>query len=73
MESKKGSSIEWLIDRIEDVDNTPSIWEQIKILAKEKHKQEIIDAYWNGDVSENKIEEKVIEYAEQYYNQTFNQ
>jgi hypothetical protein len=42
-------------------------------LAKEKHKQEIIDAYWNGDVSENKIEENIIEYAEQYYNEQFNQ
>ena len=28
------TAVEWLLDRIEDVDNTPEIWELIKIKAK---------------------------------------
>jgi hypothetical protein len=69
MENKKQSSIDWLIDRIEDVDNTPSIWEQIKIIAREKHKQEIIDAC---DEFGNLNGVDILDYKE-YYNQTFNQ
>jgi hypothetical protein len=69
MENKKQSSIDWLIDRIEDVDNTPPIWEQIKIIAREKHKQEIIDAC---DEFGNLNGVDILDYKE-YYNQTFNQ
>lgn len=38
------SSIQWLIDRIEDVDNTPQIWEQIKIQANKMHEKKILNA-----------------------------
>ena len=41
MSNNKQSSVEWLIDRIEDVDLTPQIWEKIKQQAKAMHKEEI--------------------------------
>jgi hypothetical protein len=36
----KQTAVEWLLDRIEDVDNTPEIWELIKIKAKEMEKEQ---------------------------------
>jgi hypothetical protein len=62
-------SIEWLLDRIEDVDNTPKIWEQIKIQAKEIHKQEIIDAYLIGQSLG--FDDNPRYMAEQYYQEKY--
>jgi len=41
-------------------------------LAKEMEKQQIIDAFWNGDNSDCISEQNSKEFAEQYYNETFN-
>jgi hypothetical protein len=69
--NKQQTAVEWLLDRIEDVDNSPEIWELIKDKAKEMEKQQIIDAFWNGDNSDCTSEQNSKEFAEQYYNQTF--
>jgi HEPN domain-containing protein len=69
---EKQTAIEWLLDRIEDVDNSPEIWELIKYKAKEMEKQQIIDAYKEG-CFDNILDEKTDKVrAEQYYSETFN-
>lgn len=62
------TAVEWLLDRIEDVDNTPEIWELIKIKAKEMEKQKLEQFYKQGQCDGSYIRETD---AEQYYNQTF--
>ena len=42
------SSVEWLIERSDDVDLTPQIWENIKKQAKAMHKEEIKASYADG-------------------------
>ena len=59
------TSIEWLVDQLIPEDQHEGIMDIIED-AKERHKQEIIDAHKNGEYliphSEN---------AELYYNETF--
>lgn len=38
-----------------------------------KEKEQIIDAFWNGDNSDCTSEQNAKEFAEEYYNQTYNQ
>jgi hypothetical protein len=38
----------------------------------ETEKQQLIDAFWNGDNSDCTSEQNSKEFAEQYYNETFN-
>jgi spore coat polysaccharide biosynthesis protein SpsF (cytidylyltransferase family) len=64
--NKQQTAVEWLIDRIEDVDLTEEMFEKIKQQAKELEKQQIIDAYEKGDKYKLEIS------GEQYYNETFN-
>lgn len=40
--------------------------------AKEMEKEQIIDAFWNGDNSDCTSEQNAKEFAEQYYNETYN-
>jgi hypothetical protein len=66
MSNNKQSSIEWLLERIEDVDSA-KIWEEIKKQAKAMHKEEIIHAYnqsWH-------FRDKPYETGEKHYNETF--
>ena len=42
--SNKQTAVEWLLDRIEDVDLTEKIWENVKQQAKEMEKKQIEDA-----------------------------
>lgn len=39
--------------------------------AKEIEKQQIIDAFWNGDNTDCLSEQNAKEFAEQYYNETY--
>ena len=41
---KKQTAVEWLLDRIEDVDLTEKLWENVKHQAKEMEKKQIEDA-----------------------------
>ena len=75
MGNNKQSSIEWLLDRIEDVDLTPQIWEKIKQQAKAMHKEEIIkfaetyEDYCHNSFTQNRYVQ--VKSAEQYYNETY--
>ena len=71
MENKKQSSIDWLIDHIEELTiTTPYLnWNKIVEKAKEKLKQEIIEACEEfGNLNGVDIED-----YKEYYNQKFNQ
>ena len=63
------SSIEWLIDRIRDNDNSPEIWERKKLQAKEMHKKEIIDAHLDGQSLG--FDDSPRYMADKYYQETF--
>ncbi len=72
MENKKQSSIEWLYERLERMIPNSALYnidkKQYLEEAKEKHKQEIIDACVEfGNL--NGVD--IYDYTE-YYNQTFN-
>jgi hypothetical protein len=67
---KKQTAVEWLLDRIEDVDNSPEIWELIKDKAKEMEKQYLIDELEDVLYKDDKIDfddpnyrKSVIEYG----------
>ena len=59
------TAVEWLLDRIEDVDITENIWIIVKNQAKEMEKQQILKAYDKG------YEDCTIYEPEQYYNETY--
>jgi transcriptional regulator with PAS, ATPase and Fis domain len=62
------TAVEWLLDRVEDVDNTPEIWNKIKEQAKEMEKQQIEAAWKRGDGEHDKVADKL---AKQYYTETY--
>ena len=38
------TAVEWILDRVEDVDNTPEIWDKIKAQAKQMEREQRINA-----------------------------
>ena len=48
MSNDKQTAVEWLLDRIEDVDLTEKLWENVKHQAKEMEKEQIKDAELRG-------------------------
>jgi spore coat polysaccharide biosynthesis protein SpsF (cytidylyltransferase family) len=71
--SNKQTAVEWLLDRIEDVDLTEKLWENVKQQAKEMEKEQIMDAvkygYKKDNYTPNFKEQQ--ELFEQYYEQTY--
>ena len=79
------TSIEWLMEQIEgegdiqrdvlsnvlEIKISVSNFLEIKRIAKEMEKQQIIDAFWNGDNTDCTNEQNSKEFAEQYYQETF--
>lgn len=63
----KQSSIEWLIDNLYLKDSLK--WENIIEQAKEIHKEEIINAWKQGDGQFDKVAEQM---SLEYYNEIFN-
>ena len=45
----KQTAVEWLLDRIEDVDLTEKLWENVKQQAKEMEKEQIKNAFAKGN------------------------
>lgn len=68
--SKKQSSVDWLFSQLWETPKDKYTWFGLLIKAKEKHEQDVIDAYIEasprfGDITK--------EAAQQYYNETFKQ
>jgi hypothetical protein len=43
----------------------------LSLQAKEMEKQQIINAFWNGDNTDCTSEQNIEEFADQYYNETY--
>jgi hypothetical protein len=66
------TAVEWLFEKLPTIDKYDPYYSKIIEQAKEMEKQQIIDAFWNGDNSDCTSEQNSKEFAEQYYNETFN-
>jgi hypothetical protein len=67
------TAVQWLENELQEYffhgnGTLETIWKQ----AKEMEKKQIIDARVDGDTWSTAIKEMRTEYAEQYYNETFN-
>lgn len=72
--NKQQTAVEWLLDNLisdpyseEDFEHNKECW----IKAKEMDKQQIIEAFWNGDNTDCLSEQNTKEFAEEYYNETY--
>jgi hypothetical protein len=72
MSDKKQSSVEWLMDKLKFVDKNSynELYEDYE-QAKAMHKEEIIDAWRNGDKDCMYFPKEEDQFSEQYYNETF--
>jgi NCAIR mutase (PurE)-related protein len=72
------TAVEWLVDEIEkvfvnqDIKNT-KVFEEAKEMEKEQMMRTARQCYFEGVRKRAKTTEELIEYAEQYYNETFKQ
>ena len=68
---KKQTAVEWYKERLKhrflNGDTEESIFNQAKAMEKEQ----IMDAFWNGDNTDCTSEQNSKEFAEQYYNETY--
>jgi hypothetical protein len=71
MSGKKQTAVGWLVERY-FIQNGVLYGDEI-IKAKEMEKQQIIEAFWNGDNIDCISEQNIKEFAEQYYNETYEQ
>jgi hypothetical protein len=65
--NQKLTAVEWLLDRIEDVDLTEKLWENIKHQAKEMEKEQIEEAYKYARAHWSREDGN----AERYYEKTY--
>jgi len=63
---KQQTAVEWLLDRIEDVDLTERLWENVKQQAKEMEKEQTIRFAY--DFSDERIDKQDLINA---YNETY--
>jgi hypothetical protein len=69
--NKQQTAVEWLQEALSLTFEQEMQFEGLFQQAKEMEKQQIIDAFWNGDNSDCTSEQNSKEFAEEYYNQTF--
>jgi hypothetical protein len=84
--NKQQTALEWFIEELEEkgkayeenqVVRTINIcidvsdYMELKVQAKEMEKQQIINAFWNGDNTDCTSEQNIEEFADQYYNETY--
>ena len=83
--SNKKTAVEWLIEQLRmlahnpkthlgmgDIRVTQGYIDEIEEQAKQIYKEQIKEAFWNGDNSDCTNEQNSFEFAEQYYNETYN-
>lgn len=75
MNNKKQTAVEWYFDKIKShFEHDGDLYEVACMtyqLAKEMEKEQIMDAFWNGDNTDCTSEQNSKEFAEQYYNETY--
>ena len=67
------TAVQWLLERVEDVDLTPEMWEQIKLTALEKEKEQIKKAFADGQETPLNHPITPMYSNEEYYNDNYNQ
>jgi len=68
----KQTAVEWLLDRIEDVDLTEKLWENVKQQAKEREKEQSIKFALYYTFGEQEISEDLkIDIEKLYYELTY--
>jgi hypothetical protein len=67
----KDTAVEWLFQQLWETPKDKFTWYLILEEAKAMEKEQIIDAFWNGDNSDCTLEQNAKEFAEQYYNETY--
>jgi hypothetical protein len=75
MSNKNETAVRWLVKEISrDRVGRAIITTFLKEIeqAKELEKQQIIDAFWNGDNIDCISEQNIKEFAEKYYSETYN-
>jgi hypothetical protein len=70
MSNDKQTAVDWLLDRIEDVDLTEKLWENIKHQAKEMEKEQIKNAWYDGYLYEGRMPDNEC-VADTYYKKTY--
>jgi len=68
---KEMSAVDWLLDRIEDVDLTEKLWENIKHQAKEKEKEQSVKFALHYAFGEQEVSEDLKINIEKLYNETY--
>ena len=74
MSNKNETAVRWLVKEISrDRVGRAIITTFLKEIeqAKELEKQQIIDAFWNGDNTNCISEQNIKEFAEKYFNKTY--
>lgn len=69
--NKQKTAVEWLFGQIPGACKSSKGAHDALEQAKEMEKQQIINAFWNGDNTDCTSEQNIEEFAEQYYNETF--
>lgn len=68
----KQTAVEWLVDYIKNLEKySYKTIQELEEQAKELEKQQIIEAFWNGDNTDCLSEQNAKEFAEQYYSKTY--
>jgi hypothetical protein len=70
--NKQQTAVEWLIqNHFGGIENcTPDFRVKIE-QAKEMEKEQIKNAFWNGDNTDCTSEQNIKDFAQQYYNKTY--
>ena len=70
------TAVEWLVDQIKSDQNQKALsaseWIEVIEQAKQMEKEQIINAWRNGDNDSMYEPKQLDEQAEQYYNETYN-
>jgi hypothetical protein len=69
MSDKKQTAVEWFWIYLED--NISKKYFDLFQQAKEMEKQQIIDAFWNGDNTDSISEQDSKEFAKKYFKETY--
>ena len=71
MSTNKQTSVEQLFHKLWDTPKDKFTWYAMLKKHIEMHKEEIEDAFWNGDNTDCTSEQNIKDFAKQYYNETY--
>jgi hypothetical protein len=71
MSNDKQTSVEQLFHKLWDTPKDKFTWYTILKEHMTIHKEEIEDAFWNGDNTDCTSEQNTKDFAKQYYNETY--